>query len=548
MQSWRGELWLGEWFDRIYHACCSASNLGRCMSNQNPSPYADTWSILTRDEIISDARQWMTVTRRMKDNKEHMIDVISREGDPLLHHILTRRADARNLERLNRVESRRTAKRRRQDENGRRAKAARVEEAGEERRRELAKFLELPSDEEVKECYRQFYEATGNAALKYSTCGVCARELFEMDCKIWTIRLKDVPRSERLIPHAPHPDHDLYDGKLLQPEGVSTNEKGETMVNVCADCSRDLRSKTAKPPQLSLANNLWIGKIPWQILCLTFPEQMLVSLVFVRVYLFKLHTKNGNFQPDPAMLQTGLRGTVSTYPLETDRISDMLCGGMLPWPLRTLASVITIVFIGKGPVPLQQLRKTFRVRRNFVLDSLLWFIEHNAKHYGGKKIDNDIVQTLPIDDIPHELLTVMRQNPDSGLLDEQSGGYVPHRQDDEPDAAAGESHGRLSRKDFTHHMTTKGGGDASVDASVHDSATTPTQLDNESRNNGGDVGDRQGDGVDALAGEKGFSIHHVAIMTHITASARARGEPVRMAIDVPGSQGRDDRGDTVNTD
>ena len=38
-------------------------------------------------------------------------------------------------------------------------------------------FLELPTKEETRACYRQFHKVTSNVALELSTCGVCAQEI-----------------------------------------------------------------------------------------------------------------------------------------------------------------------------------------------------------------------------------------------------------------------------------------------------------------------------------------------------------------------------------
>ena len=59
------------------------------------------WSILSRDEICNIAKAWMTITRRMQENKTYLIEVIGSTGNPLLHHILTRRADEENARRFN---------------------------------------------------------------------------------------------------------------------------------------------------------------------------------------------------------------------------------------------------------------------------------------------------------------------------------------------------------------------------------------------------------------------------------------------------------------
>jgi hypothetical protein len=43
-------------------------------------------------------------------------------------------------------------------------------------RNKYAKYLELPTEAEVKDCFRAFREATSNAALVMEVCVVCARE------------------------------------------------------------------------------------------------------------------------------------------------------------------------------------------------------------------------------------------------------------------------------------------------------------------------------------------------------------------------------------
>jgi hypothetical protein len=257
--------------------------------------------------------------------------------------------------------------------------------------------------------------------------------VFVKECPVQAVKLSDLPGSQRLVPHEPHPQHDLYEGKLLQPEGVSTNDFNETIVNVCRDCNNDLRRKSDKPPRLSLANNLWVGKIPWQLLTMTQAEQMLITTVFTRIYVYRLHTKNATYQPDPSMLQSALRGTVSTYPLDINAATSMVQGEFLPRRPKDLPSVIAITFIGTGKIPLNKLVKMFRVRRRLVLDALLWLKEHNPKYYKHIRIDFDIALELPEDGIPVELLRIICQEEDVGVLDEQNDTYVPHRQHDEHD-------------------------------------------------------------------------------------------------------------------
>ncbi|KAF8220852.1 hypothetical protein L208DRAFT_1537408, partial [Tricholoma matsutake] len=122
-------------------------------------------------------------------------------------------------------------------------------------------FLELPTEEEVRECYHQFHKVTSNSALELSTCGVCTQEISMQQDQPSIINLKDLPNTHSLIPISSHPQHDLYDGLLLEPGGVMV-VNDVVHVCICHTCLCDLQSSKNKPPQFSLANNLWIGHIP----------------------------------------------------------------------------------------------------------------------------------------------------------------------------------------------------------------------------------------------------------------------------------------------
>jgi hypothetical protein len=142
-------------------------------------------------------------------------------------------------------------------------------------------YLALPSEGQVKECYRQFFEATSNAAVEMVVCGVCARELNRELEKVMDMALEDLPNSERLIPRNHHEAHDLYNDRLLEPRGVNIDEEnGRTTVNVCKSCLNELKRDGTKPPRYSLANDLWIGPIPHELAVLTFPEQLLISHLY----------------------------------------------------------------------------------------------------------------------------------------------------------------------------------------------------------------------------------------------------------------------------
>src|SRR5258708_3395296 len=101
----------------------------------------------------------------------------------------------------------------------------------------------------------------------------------------------------------------------------------------------------------------------------------------------------------------------------------MLKGQKLPCPTHILASVITVTYIGHGVVPKNWLKTTFCVQCQKVLEALQWLIHHNA-FYAKFSIDQEILASLPEDDIPLEIQASMCQEPDSDILNREADGYV----------------------------------------------------------------------------------------------------------------------------
>jgi hypothetical protein len=145
-------------------------------------------------------------------------------------------------------------------------------------------FLDLPSDVEIKSCYQSFYESTSNVRLRSGVCGVCGRQAFYDSDQLSWFSLQRIPNRHRLIPSDPHPAHRLLFDLLLEPSATQNTPEG-FLVQICRHCIADLKSGDCNlPPRRSLANNLWIGEVPEVLKQMTFPEQLLVSLVYPRVF------------------------------------------------------------------------------------------------------------------------------------------------------------------------------------------------------------------------------------------------------------------------
>ena len=388
-------------------------------------PMRDHISQLTVAELLDHTRGNLQIPRANSKRKELLLDYIFANGSPdLFAQLSDAVVNKQTLQVQKREENLAARKRKRNENQNMRRTAARLEEIAEEDR-DTAKFLELPTEERVKECYRQFYKGTSNAAVEMSVCAVCAREASIQSDQVTVQRLADLPNSYRLIPRTAHTAHDLFEGRLLEPSGVSGGD-----VKVCSNCLKELHSESDKPPAFSLANNLWIGRIPWELQVLTFPEQLLIALLYPRVYVFKLFPKDVHYRPEDSMLQRGMRGTVSTYDLNMDGAVSMVQGDLMPRPTVILPSVISVTFIGRGDLPKHWLRTTFCVRRQVIFEALRWLKTHNTKYYGHITIDLDCIRQLPEDDVPPEILGVIRQTTDTGLVDQESAGYVPMDNDE----------------------------------------------------------------------------------------------------------------------
>ena len=286
-------------------------------------------------------------------------------------------------------------------------------------------FVQLPSAVEIKQAYRRFFTATSQKALHSVVCAVCGRECGPMDEHCQRMCLSKLPNWCRLKPLQPHPAHLLTHGLLLESKGLEV-ENGTTYLNICMSCWKELNNaQQTTPPHLSLANGLWIGNTPLELQRLTFAEQLLIALLYPRVYVFKLFPKKVGGTRTSTNLQRGLRGNVSVYQLNQTAITSMVEGKLMPRPPAILASLIAITFIGVGALPEKWLGGMFRVRRQAVTDALLWLKVNNPKYYGDIQIDSLRLHSLPRDDVPEEVINLVHQSSDTEIVDQEGEGYVP---------------------------------------------------------------------------------------------------------------------------
>jgi hypothetical protein len=278
-------------------------------------------------------------------------------------------------------------------------------------------FMRAPSKQVLDRAIGDFIDRTGNSALASGICAVCAREINEKELTLH--RLDHIPSPLRLRPEVSHPAHDIYNGMLLHPRGVFSQDSA----NVCTECVRALTAD--KTPALALANGMWIGAVPHELAYLTLPERLLIAKYFPAAYIIKLYPKKkGARHWDKRQMYSGLKGNVSTYQLDQGQIESMIDGSILPQQPKVLAATIGITFVGPKNLPDRYLPDMFRVRRSRVQRALEWLKDNNPL-FSNITISASRLEDLPEDDIPFELLATTKLSTDVEKLYAEHEGYVP---------------------------------------------------------------------------------------------------------------------------
>jgi DNA-directed RNA polymerase subunit RPC12/RpoP len=264
----------------------------------------------------------------------------------------------------------------------------------------------------------------GNAPLTKKMCMVCGRKLF-LKFMVET-RVDQIPNRRHLVPLTPHPAHVLVGPWLLHDEAME-----ESITYLCIQCKKKLAR--GERPQFALANNMWIGRVPFELSILTLPERMLVVLYFPAVYILKLYPKRrGAREWDENTMSKGMKGNVSTYRLSPSQIAGIVSGNKMPPPPRILAATIGVTFVGVGNCPLSVLLDFLRVCWQRVFDALLW-LKQNNRLYSQIDISAEQLRLLPVNAVPEEIMTNTRYSGDVAGLEREQARYIPlDAEDEEP--------------------------------------------------------------------------------------------------------------------
>lgn len=268
-------------------------------------------------------------------------------------------------------------------------------------------FLKDVGSETRKNIIKKFITATSTNRVCQQICCSCGGlfERFDMEKR----NLQTLPNKELLKPNEPHAAHVFIEDMLLEKKGT-IDEDHVVYGYFCYACWNDLNH--LKLPKFSLANNTWIGDIPFKLLILTVPERILILIFYPAVHVYKLYPKliQGKWFN---MLNEKLRGNVSTYRLHPQRMVDALSGSMLPQKPEVLASLISVTMVGKKRCEESTLRGLLQVRRWRMLDAVVWLKQNNPFYY-NISIDEDALNQFPEEGIPQSILANIK------FIDEES--------------------------------------------------------------------------------------------------------------------------------
>lgn len=279
--------------------------------------------------------------------------------------------------------------------------------------------MEIPSEEQERLCYKAFYDATSNSALQFRICPVCARE--ELASEGERTSLLTEPSIREVLVMSPPIGNSGSDSDMVVLGEYLERRGGEVICWMCTDCRRALERHIL--PKFALANNLLVGEVPFQLKGLTVPEQLLIARHYPRCYIFKLYPREYDGSLPSDQLYSGMAGNASLFELNTQEVVEMLRGQKMPSPVASLASVIAITFIGSKQLPMDWMKKTFRVRRSKVYEALTW-LQGNNPLYADIHVDRRRLEELPDDDVPNELLSVVRVGDDEELVEKEWESYL----------------------------------------------------------------------------------------------------------------------------
>ncbi|KAJ7156920.1 hypothetical protein C8R43DRAFT_865820, partial [Mycena crocata] len=216
------------------------------------------------------------------------------------------------------------------------------------------------------------------ANFEESGCSVCG----ELVPKIELTRKEDLPDLNYEL---------LCENEVTRKERFSENDPVEELHgpimaddcdHICVECESFLRK--GKRPLKSLANYLWVGKIPWQLADLSWAEKMLIARVRHNRCVVRVASGRGKLSANAIMFQTPIIQVYDTLPPSKEEMSE----------------VLAFVFLGPNrPTEDEYARTPMLVRKSRVREALDW-LKLNHSDYTQLNISQRNLDDLPEHGMP----------------------------------------------------------------------------------------------------------------------------------------------------
>ncbi|KAG8794620.1 hypothetical protein FRC12_023118 [Ceratobasidium sp. 428] len=108
------------------------------------------------------------------------------------------------------------------------------------------------------------------------------------------------------------------------------------------------------------------------------------------MFLIKLFPRDKSQRHLPwDQVQTGLRGNIVGFELNSTAIADMISGNLMPQKPEMLASTLSITFVGRGKLRDPDMLNMLSVRQDALSAALKWLKTNSPKYYGNIIINQD---------------------------------------------------------------------------------------------------------------------------------------------------------------
>lgn len=185
----------------------------------------------------------------------------------------------------------------------------------------------------------------------------------------------------------------LFQTYFLEPRAIF-GEPRQFKLRMCRGCIQSLKLKKGTAlPKHSLKNGHWIGEVPDELMNLTYAERLCISIYRPVLKVIKIRLK-GNQQRamtgNACYFINPVEEIIEKLPLALDNLQGFLRISVT----RTLSTTNTPEF-----------KALFNVCRIKIKNAMKWLIKFN-KNYEGLPIDEENLNTLPLDAIPENIFVV----------------------------------------------------------------------------------------------------------------------------------------------